>query len=149
MTPLLNQVTKEGGYKPFSILVTPIEAHLVDKICAMREPHKNGVSMRFHDLADIIQIIRTQDFSAEKLLDILSHEVKRRRIDWPEEITSPGPSWEKEYARQAPNYAELPEELHSLQKSLDYAGYCLNDVLQKKRIRGTWSHRNGHWDFLN
>ena len=98
VNPLLNQVTKEGGYEPFSILVVPIEAHLADKICAMRETHKNGVSTRFRDLADIIQIIRTQDFSAEKLLDTLSHEVKRRRINWPEEITSPGPSWEKEYA---------------------------------------------------
>lgn len=145
VTPLLNLVTKEGGYEPFSILVTPVEAHLADKICAMRESHLNGVSTRFHDLADIIQIIRTQDFTAEKLLSILSHEVKRRRIDWPEKITSPGSNWEKDYAQKSPTYAELPKELHSLQGSLNYAGSCLNEVLQRKRIHGTWSHRTSRW----
>ena len=143
--PLLNQVTKEGGYEPFSILVTPIEAHLADKICAMRELHRNRPSTRYHDLADIIQIILTQSFSAEKLLETLSHEVKRRRIGWPEEITAPGSNWEKGYAQHARQYAGLPAELHTLEKSLEYAGACLNEVLQRKRIRGTWSHQDQCW----
>ncbi|MBK4147093.1 nucleotidyl transferase AbiEii/AbiGii toxin family protein [Corynebacterium macginleyi] len=143
--PLLNLVTKEGGYRRFSVAIIPVEAHLADKICAMQESHGNSVSMRFHDLADIIQIIRTQDFSAEKLLGVLDHEVNRRGIDWPGRISSPGNVWEKEYARKAATYAGLPPELHSLHSSLSYAGLCLDEVLSRQRLSGKWDHRRKTW----
>ena len=145
VAPLLNQVTKEGGYERFSVAVIPVEAHLADKICAMRESHGDSVSMRFHDLADIIQIIRTQDFSAERLLEVLDHEVHRRGINWPGRISSPGSVWEKEYARKAASYAGLPPELHSLDSSLICAGSCLDEVLSRQRLSGKWDHRNRTW----
>ncbi|MDK4331410.1 nucleotidyl transferase AbiEii/AbiGii toxin family protein [Corynebacterium accolens] len=145
VAPLLNQVTKEGGYERFSVAVIPVEAHLADKICAMQESHGGTVSMRFHDLADIIQIIRTQDFSAEKLLGVLDHEVHRRGINWPGRISSPSSVWEKEYARKAASYAGLPPELHSLDSSLSFAGSCLDEVLSRQRLSGKWDHRNRTW----
>lgn len=144
--PLLNRVTKEKGYKPFRILVTPIEAHLADKICAMRESHHGIESTRFHDLADIIEIIRTQDFLAEKLLRILTHEVKRRGIDWPQQISSPGKSWENGFSRKASSYGILPENLHNLEEALAFAGNCLNQVLQRKLVDGKWNHSTGCWE---
>ncbi|MEJ5929184.1 nucleotidyl transferase AbiEii/AbiGii toxin family protein [Corynebacterium sp. H128] len=143
--PLLNELLGESKCSSFTVLVTAIEAHLADKICAMFEPHRNGVSMRFHDLADIIQIIRTQNFSAEKFLEVLHHEVARRRMDWPARITSPGPVWEEKYPINATQYAGLPRELQSLQSSLDYAGSCLNEVLKGERTQGTWKHEQLSW----
>lgn len=143
--PILNQVSKKGEYRSFCIPVIAIESHLADKICAMYELHRSGVSNRYRDLADIIQIIRTHDFSAEKLVEILKHETKRRHIAWPEQLSSPGHNWEKGYSENAPEYTGLPDDLHTLQASLDYAGVCLNEVLQRKRAYGTWSHQEYCW----
>lgn len=95
VNPLLNTLQQNRLYEPFTVLVTPIEAHLADKICAMRETHHGRTSTRYHDLADIIQIILTQDFSAQKLQSTLLHEARRRNIQLPEVLASPGPEWER------------------------------------------------------
>lgn len=144
--PLFDQISKTVNYDPFYIPVIAIESHLADKICAMYERHRSGASNRYRDLADIIQIIRTHEFSAEKLAKILDHETKRRHIEWPELLNAPGPNWEKEYARNAPEYDGLPVNLHSLQASLDDAGTCLNEVLERSRISGTWNHQVLRWE---
>lgn len=146
ISPLLNEVFKDVKYAPFNVLATAIESHLADKICAMYEKHRSGVSNRYHDLADIIQIIRTQNFSAEKLTEVLGHETARRNIDWPKEIVAPSPEWEKEYTSKAPGYDELPEELHTLKSSLDYVGACLNEVLQRQRSHGKWNFKTYSWE---
>lgn len=144
--PLFNQVSKTENYDSFYISVIAIESHLADKICAMYERHRSGVSNRYRDLADIIQIIRTHNFSIEKLSEILNHETNRRHMEWPEKLNAPGPDWEKEYERNAPEYDGLPANLHTLQASLDYAGACLNEVLEKSRISGIWNHQEFCWE---
>lgn len=143
--PLLNQLTKDGGYDSFDIFATAIEAHLADKICAMYEIHHSGASNRFHDLADIIQIICTQNFSAAKLVNVLEHETRRRSITWPTKLVPPSPEWEKNYKQNAPSYG-LPVELYPLEASLDFAGKCLDEVLQLQRIYGTWNYLRRIWE---
>lgn len=145
VAPLLDTLI-DGEAKCFHVLTTAIESHLADKICAMYEPHPSGRSNRFHDLADIIRIIQTQRFSAHKVFTTLSHEAARRRIPRPQKLIPPGPHWEKEYEKNAPSYAELPIELHSLTNSLEYAGACLNEVLNEHRTQGIWNPATQQWE---
>ena len=145
VAPLLDTLIG-GESKSFHVLTTAIESHLADKICAMYEPHPSGRSNRFHDLADIIRIIQTQRFSAREVSTTLSHEAARRRIPRPQKLIPPGPHWEKEYEKNAPSYAELPRELHSLTSSLDYAGACLNEVLNQHRTQGVWNPATQQWE---
>lgn len=145
VNPLLNTLQQNRLYEPFTVLVTPIEAHLADKICAMRETHHGRTSTRYHDLADIIQIILPQDFSAQKLQSTLLHEARRRNIQLPEVLASPGPEWERGYDKKAKDFYGLPPGLHSLTASLEFAGACLDEILSDQRGTGWWNHRRQQW----
>lgn len=143
--PLLSQMYPDEGREDFMAVATAIESHLADKICAMYEPHINGVSTRYRDLADVIQILRTQNFSAERFAHCLEHETNRRNFPWPTKIISPGPSWGTEFPRQAKKFDEYPRELRTLEAALEYVGKCLDEVLHHQRTDGVWSFEQQCW----
>ncbi|MCG7310984.1 nucleotidyl transferase AbiEii/AbiGii toxin family protein [Brachybacterium sp. ACRRE] len=127
------------------IPTVPVENHLADKICAMYEPHESGVSTRYRDLADIVRIIKDLRFDAGRLDELLEHESRRRRIQRPLMMTSPGNRWATEYENAARDFAEFPVELRSLDASLAYTSGCLTDVLARHRRAGTWDPEAQAW----
>ena len=131
-----------------SIPVVPIENHLADKICAMYEKHQGRVSWstRYRDLADIVRIVQGVEIDAAALVTTLNHEQQRRRIpDLPQELRSPHDSWTREYPKAAQKFAGFPQELFSLKDSLDFAGQCLNEILNRSRTQGRWCPQQQTW----
>ena len=145
VTPMLNGLV-DDPIDSFFVAVTAIEGHMADKICAMYELHGETPSGRYHDLADLIRIIETQTFCAEKLSDRLMHEARRRRCDLPESFVSPGGSWAKGYEQNSKDYAYLPHELRTLEAALNFVGMCLNRVLSGERMQGKWNPSALRWE---
>lgn len=116
---------------PFAIVATPIESHLADKVCAMYERHKQErkASTRYRDLLDILTILQTQEFDFEKLVRTLSHEHQRRGVKLPKEMISPGPEWDRGYAKTARDNKAFARGITTLDDALQFAGQCLNPVL--------------------
>lgn len=146
VSPLLGTIIDDEDILPtFDIYATAIESHLADKICAMYEPHPSGASNRYHDLADIITIIQTQDFSAAKLSQTLSHESARRGIVLPRELTAPSRSWQSHYEKHASSFTSLPADLRSLEASLSFADNCINPILEGTITAKHWNHVDRNW----
>lgn len=143
--PLFTALAPSVGFTPFEVWATPVESHLADKICAMYEQHPSGPSGRFHDLADIIQIIRTQSFEAGKLAEALRHEAARRKMTVPRQFLNPGGDWVSGFESNAPSYTDLPEDLHTLDEALGFTGACLHEVLGGQRAEGRWSPTDLRW----
>lgn len=129
ISPIIDSLIDGPGNGEFTVRATPIESHLSDKVCAMYEVHPSGISNRYHDLADIITIIQTQELVGTDLREKLEHESKRRGIGLPESMKSPGEEWVAGFRKNAPRFAGLPEGLYELNAALDYVGKCLNPVL--------------------
>ncbi len=145
---LVEPVLKASGlnFPPFIVPAVPIAAHISDKVCAMYEVHHSGASTRYHDLGDIVRIIRYLDFSAENLLRTLDHEARRRGVDLPATMVAPAPEWEVKFPVVARGWAEYPAELCDLGASLALAGTCLNEILSGERTSGQWDHSTGQWN---
>lgn len=127
------------------VLVTPLESHLADKICAMYEQYRGGASTRMRDLADIVRIVQQLSFNAATLQEKLSHEQLRRKMTLPPSFQSPGQNWHTDFPKTAKTFNGYPTELHTLEASLNYAGRCLTPVLSGMRTNGTWEPELGQW----
>lgn len=131
------------------IPTVPVENHLADKICALYERHGatgSSASTRYRDLADIVRIVKTLSFCAERLSKLIDHETMRRQIARPSAMISPDPGWEQKYPDAARYFAEFPSELRSLSSSLTVAASCLNDVLDGTRTTGVWDPLSQAWN---
>lgn len=130
------------------IPVVPIENHLADKICAMYETYPGRISWstRYRDLADIVRIVQGVEIDAAALVTMLDHERQRRRISsLPLEMCAPHESWTREYPKAAQQFAGFPRELLSVKDSLEFAGRCLDEVLNRSRVQGRWSPAQQMW----
>ncbi|MFC9935830.1 nucleotidyl transferase AbiEii/AbiGii toxin family protein [Glutamicibacter sp. NPDC127525] len=128
------------------------ENHLADKICALYETHqgaKQRPSTRYRDLADMIRFVKDVPFDAAQLILVLKHEQQRRKIRLPDQLVSPHPSWNKEYPKAARAFAQYPQHLLPLDKALDYAGTCLNEILNNTRTEGRWNPEHQQWEPAN
>lgn len=125
--------------------VAPLESHLADKICAMYERHNGGPSTRMRDLADIVRIVKQLSFDADVLQGKLSHERQRRKMTLPSSFRSPGENWETEFPKAARTFDGYPQELHTLEASLEYAGACLTPLLAGIRTNGIWKPESQQW----
>lgn len=141
--PVLAELTSEE-LEPFFVFATAIESQLADKICAMREKHRSGDSNRYHDLADIITILLTQSFSAEKLVTSCKHEARRRRIDYPTEIWVPS-MWETEYTQKAESFFGLPAQYRDLSNAMAFASEVLNPALAGELTEALWDPGKRSW----
>lgn len=141
--PVLAELTLEER-EPFFVFATAIESQLADKICAMREIHRSGDSNRYHDLADIITILLTQQFSAQKLVKACQYEARRRRIEIPTEMWIP-PTWETEYTKKAESFFGLPVRYRNLETAMTFASEVLNPALSGKLQTLNWDPRSQTW----
>lgn len=135
-----------------AIPTVPAENHLADKICALYETHhgeKRRPSTRYRDLADMIRFVKDVPFDAAQLILVLKHEQQRRKIQLPHQLSSPHLSWEKEYPKAARTFAQYPQHLLPLDKALDYAGTCLNEILNTTRTTGYWNPEHQQWETTN
>lgn len=128
-----------------AVPTVPVENHLADKICAMYETHTNSPSTRYRDLADIVRIIRHLSFDAGRLDTMLDHETRRRRMTRPTRMVAPASAWQTAYPRAAADFAEFPRTLRPLQASLEVAALSLDEVLSRRRTRGTWDPTQQMW----
>lgn len=142
--PLLGELLgKETA--PFTVYATAVESQIADKICAMSEMYRGGPSTRYHDLADLVMIIRTLDFDAALLVEKLQHEAARRGITAPSRVEPPA-SWEGSYERNAPGFYLLPERFHDLPAATVFVGKCLDPVLGGAVENGRWNHTTESWN---
>jgi len=135
-----------------AIPTVPAENHLADKICALYETHqgeKQRPSTRYRDLADMIRFVKDVPLDAAQLILVLKHEQQRRKIQLPTQLVSPHPSWNKEYPKAARAFAQYPQHLLPLDKALDYAGTCLNEILNNTRTTGYWNPLHQQWQPTN
>lgn len=131
------------------IPTVPAENHMADKICALYEKHqgeKQLPSTRYRDLADLVRFVRDVPLDAHRLVAVLEHEQQRRKIALPNRLLSPDVSWEKGYPDAARDFAQYPQELLPLDKALEYAGTCLNEILNATRTTGHWNPARQQWD---
>lgn len=134
------------------IPTVPAENHLADKICALYETHqgdKQRPSTRYRDLADMVRFVKDVPLDATRLAIALKHEQQRRKIQLPNQLHSPHPSWEIEYPKAARDFAQYPENLRPLDKALDYVGFCLNEILNTTRTTGRWNPERQQWDSVS
>lgn len=127
------------------VLVTPLESHLADKICAMYEQYRGGASTRMRDLADIVRIVQQLSFNAATLQEKLTHERQRRKMTLPSTFQSPGDKWHTDFPKAAKTFNGYPQELHTLEASLNYAGKCLTPILAGIRTNGIWEPELQQW----
>lgn len=129
------------------IPIIPIENHLADKICALYELHGSTqtASTRYRDLADIVRIIQTCTFNAQKVATLLEHESKRRKITLPQRLHTPSTEWHTAYPRQCREYADYPRTLYNVDSAIQFAGEALNCILDRSRISGFWDPQALNW----
>lgn len=138
LRPVIDHATLQG--LP-SVPTTAVESHLADKICAIYERHGrdgHSVSTRYRDLADVVRIVKDLSFDAARLTTVLQREARRRQMDLPTALVSPGRLWPTEFPLAAAQFAEYPREYHPLDASLRFAGASLNAVLAGARTSGVW-----------
>lgn len=117
-----------GMPAPPMIAVFPIANQIADKVCAMYEPHVTGPSTRYHDLVDLVLILRDQAAPGEEVAAALVSEEIRRRFQLPGALAAPSPQWVTGYAAEAKN-SPLPVEFHQLANAIDFVGAHLNHLL--------------------
>ncbi|WP_024802926.1 nucleotidyl transferase AbiEii/AbiGii toxin family protein [Nocardia sp. BMG51109] len=121
---------------------------VADKVAAMYEIHGTDAtpSTRWHDLVDLLLIIRRFPLDAAKTTSALHIQQQRRaRLDLPAAITSPGPQWEAGYHEEARS-SSLPPELHRLDAALSALAQCLNPLLDQSVAVGTWDATTSQWN---
>lgn len=131
-----------------SVPTTPIENHLADKICALYEMHGRdgrGTSTRYRDLADIVRVVEAIPFDAFRLMTVLERESGRRLLELPHKLRQPGPDWATNFPTAAASFAEYPREFWNLDAALEFAGNCLDEVLQGVRSSGRWDPTQRAW----
>jgi hypothetical protein len=125
--------------EPPEVVVYSLPDQVADKVCAMFERHgeTDSPSSRFRDLLDLALIVSTSDLDGRLMSMALTSESRRRTIELPTRIGSPGPNWPAGYAALA-NRSHLPERLHSMTAALKLVGACLNPILIGERTSGSW-----------
>ena len=121
------------------VVVYPLTDQVADKVCAMYELHGDlqNPSSRYRDLVDLALIISTCEFDAVPVSRALHSESRRRRMQLPVEMVSPGPQWSAGYSATA-RKTKIAKALHTMDAALEHVGICLNPLLNGSRERGKW-----------
>ncbi|MHA6525485.1 nucleotidyl transferase AbiEii/AbiGii toxin family protein [Tessaracoccus sp. G1721] len=136
-----------GLSEPPHVLVYPLPDQVADKLCAMYElyGHSASPSSRYRDLVDLALIVASCELEAEPLVLALRSESRRRRLQLPDQLISPGPGWATGYLAYA-RRTRIDNSLRTLDSALKFAGACLNPLLKGVRVTGRWSPRSGWTD---
>lgn len=129
------------------VVVYPLTDQVADKVCAMYELYGEleSPSSRYRDLIDLALIVSTCEFEAEPLSQALQSESKRRGMQLPEQMVSPGPQWPSGYAAYA-RRTKIGESFHTIEAALEHVGLCIDPLLSGARDTGRWRPGAGWWD---
>jgi predicted nucleotidyltransferase component of viral defense system len=129
------------------VVVYPLTDQVADKVCAMYELHGDlrSASSRYRDLIDLVLIVSTCELEAEPLRRALRSESKRRGMQLPEQMVSPGPQWPTGYGAYA-RKAKIDTAFHTMEAALEHVGICINPLVSSSRDSGLWLPRHGWSD---
>lgn len=134
-----------GLAPPPVVTLIPLADQVADKVSAMYEMHGTGrASTRFRDLVDLVLITGRFPLDAAESSTALAGQARRRNLTLPGQLVSPGPQWERGYARIAAATI-LPGQLCALDAALARAGTCLDPVLSGRVTAGTWDPDRALW----
>jgi hypothetical protein len=124
----------------------PLPGQIADKVSAMYERHQGGQypSSRYRDLTDLLLIATTWPLDARRVSQALTSEAKRRGLELPVPLHSPGPAWVDGYSRVA-RTTTLAGALHSLAPALDLANRCIAPLLTGAVTIGSWDPHSWVW----
>lgn len=125
------------------VVVYPLTDQVADKVCAMYELYGDlqSPSSRYRDLVDLALIVSTCELEAAPVFRALRSESKRREMQLPQEMVSPGPQWPSGYGAYA-RKTKIDKPVHSIEAALGHVGQCINPLLGGSRDQGRW--RPGH-----
>jgi hypothetical protein len=129
------------------VVVYPLTEQVADKVCAMYELYGDlqSPSSRYRDLIDLALIVSTCELEAEPISLALQSESKRRGMQLPTEMGSPGPHWPTGYGAYA-RKTRIDKALHTMEAALEQVGRCINPLLNGSRDRGHWQPGSGWSD---
>ncbi len=129
------------------IVVYPLTDQVADKVCAMYQPYGDtqSPSTRYRDLIDLALIVSACEFEAKPVSEALGAESRRRGMQLPNEMTSPGGHWSTGYGPYA-RKTRVDEKLHTIEAALEHVGNCLNPILDGSRDLGRWQPGDGWRD---
>lgn len=129
------------------LVVYPLPDQVADKVCAMFELHgaNQSPSSRYRDLLDLTLIVSTSELDGRQLALAIASETRRRKVNMPAAMQSPGPSWPPGYAAIARS-SKLPPTFYEMSAALQVVGACLNPILSGARSTGAWHPHHGWSD---
>ncbi|HEX3828146.1 MAG TPA: nucleotidyl transferase AbiEii/AbiGii toxin family protein [Sporichthyaceae bacterium] len=124
----------------------PVHDQLADKICSMyaRYGEAAAPSSRYRDLVDIVLVLRQVALDARELRQAVTDEALRRHVDLPVQITLPGSAWTTGY-RSAAVDSPLPRDPHDPTAAIALLATCVQPVLERAILRGTWDPMSARW----
>ncbi|MBF6216159.1 nucleotidyl transferase AbiEii/AbiGii toxin family protein [Nocardia puris] len=128
------------------VRLIPVPSQLADKVCAFlaRYGATRQPSNRWRDLADLCFIVDRLVVDAALTRTALDIQQRRRGIELPTALHSPGPEWPRSYPAMA-KQTSLPVELHDFDNALAFVGTCLNPLLDGTRTHGLWDPESHSW----
>lgn len=131
---------------PPPITVYPLPDQVSDKVSAMYSLFNGRPSGRFHDLVDLVLIVKNCDIEAAELLAALRRQsvVRQELCSLPKGMVLPAPIWIQGYAKQAILFG-LGSGMRDVESALEYVGRCLNPILGGEITTGTWHAHESRW----
>lgn len=125
----------------------PLPDQVADKVCTMYDSYgpQRSPSTRYHDLVDLMLIIRSCSLDAAQTVKAVRAQEARRGVKVPASLLSPGPQWGAGYRAIAEN-SSLPPTLHTLERALAAAGLFLTPLLTGNTSSGQWNPAAQVWE---
>ena len=140
-----NPVVEVPGMQELpEVVVYPLPDQVADKVCAMYERHGDtgNQSSRFRDLVDLALIVSRCELDGRLTSVAVASEKRRRRMDLPVAMISPGPQWPAGYASNV-RKSRLAAELQHMDAALVLVAGCLDPILAGERTSGIWVPKFG------
>lgn len=124
----------------------PLADQIADKVAATyyRYGPRHAPSTRFHDVVDLLFVVRHCTIAAADTSAALAGEFRRRHMPAVTAIAVPGDRWGDGYRRTA-RLAGLTADHTDVEYALAAIGACLNPLLDGSRSTGTWSPDAAAW----
>ncbi len=124
----------------------PLPDQVADKVCTIygRYGSHRSPSTRYHDLVDLVLILRGCQLDAAQTRTAIRMQEARRGFTVPVNLTAPGAVWSAGYRASAQN-SSLPPALHELDDALTAVRTFLAPLLTDSITAGLWNPHAQAW----